>query len=51
MLRHWKMHVQASTASPFGRTPIIPCRLPTRSLARLEPVTFADSVTSAQPSS
>lgn len=35
----------------FGRAPIIPCRLPTRSLARPEPVTFADSVTSAQPSS
>ena len=34
----------------FGRAPIIPCRLPPRSLARPEPVTFADSVTSAQPS-
>ena len=34
----------------FGRAPIIPCCLPPRSLARPAPVTFADSVTSAQPS-
>ena len=34
----------------FGRAPIIPCRLPPRSLARLAPVTFADSVTAGQPS-
>ncbi|EDR02254.1 uncharacterized protein LACBIDRAFT_309924 [Laccaria bicolor S238N-H82] len=35
----------------FGRAPIIPCRLPCRSLARPEPVSFADSVMSALPSS
>jgi hypothetical protein len=35
----------------FSRAPVIPCRLPPRSLARPAPVTFADSVTSAQPSS
>ena len=34
----------------FGRAPIIPCCLPPQSLARLAPVTFADSVTSTQPS-
>jgi hypothetical protein len=28
----------------FGRAPVIPCRLPSRSLARSQPVTFADSV-------
>lgn len=31
----------------FGRAPVIPCCLPSRSLARSEPVTFADSVSTA----
>jgi len=33
----------------FGRAPIIPCRLPSRSLARSQAVTFVDSVSSMQP--
>jgi hypothetical protein len=35
----------------FGRAPVIPCRLPSRSLARSQPVTFADSVSSMRPAS
>ena len=35
----------------FGHAPVIPCRLPSRSLARSHPVTFADSVSSMHPPS
>jgi hypothetical protein len=35
----------------FGRAPVIPCHLPSRSLARSQPVTFADSLSSMRPAS
>ena len=33
----------------FGRAPIIPCRLPSRSLARSQPASFADSISLTPP--
>ncbi|KIJ94669.1 hypothetical protein K443DRAFT_134671 [Laccaria amethystina LaAM-08-1] len=35
----------------FGCAPVIPCRLPSHSLARSQPVTFVDSVSSMRPPS
>ena len=35
----------------FGHAPVIPCRLPSRSLAHSHPVTFTDSVSSMHPPS
>ena len=35
----------------FGCAPVIPCRLPSQSLAHSHPITFADSVSSMQPPS